>query len=366
MLVFRQNNLLIGIFLLVNACNTVHDSQAVSDSDTLTTVASHKRVLLIDAPLGASSYTIGDAVPVTVKLADGAEQPDSIELFAGNTWVGSTTGSSINKVWKSAGAKTGRQEIKALAWKQGVLVDNQGSSVMLRSDIIPRQLRYTLVKTYPHDPAAYTQGLVYENGILYEGTGQYGQSSLRKVSLETGEVSQSVSLENQFFGEGIAVNGNKIVQLTWKSQVGFVYDKKTFKQLSKFNFGTREGWGLTYNGNEYIMSDGSEILYFWDNEYYAETGRVEVYDNKGPVPYLNELEYIHGEVYANVYGQAFIVVVDPLTGKVKAMADLKDLVPKEYKNNSDRVLNGIAWNPANDHLFITGKDWPVLYEITLH
>jgi glutaminyl-peptide cyclotransferase len=367
MLLLRQINLFICGLLLVNSCNNkIQDTQSDADIDSTEIPVVHKRMLLIDTPLGATSYAIGDEVDISVKLVEGVEQPDSIQVFAGNILIGSTLKPSVRKTWKSSVSKTGRYEIKAIAWQKGEIKDKQVASVIMRSDIAPRQLRYKLIRTYPHDPKAYTQGLVYEDGILYESTGQYGQSTLRKVKLETGEVMQSVNLDNQLFGEGMTVTADRIIQITWKTQLGFVYDKKSFRQLSKFNFQTREGWGLTYDGSQFIMSDGSELLYFWDTEYYAETARVEVYDNKGPVPYINELEFIKGDLYANVYGQSFIVVIDPSTGKVKAIAELKDLVPREYKNNSDRVLNGIAWNPENGHLFITGKYWPVLYEIQLY
>ena len=223
---------------------------------------------------------------------------------------------------------------------------------------------YTIVNTYPHDPAAFTQGLVYVDGTLYEGTGRRGQSSLRRVHLETGEVLQKISLPDNFFGEGIVIWQNKIVQLTWQSRLGFVYDRTTFEQLAQFPYPT-EGWGITHDGTRLIMSDGTANLYFWDPDTLAEIGWVEVRYNGEPLPRLNELEYINGEVWANIWQTNFIARIDPDSGQVVGMIDLTGLLSEADRSQPVDVLNGIAYDAATDRLFVTGKLWPKLFEIKL-
>jgi glutamine cyclotransferase len=219
---------------------------------------------------------------------------------------------------------------------------------------------YRIVHTYPHDSAAFTQGLVYTGSVLYEGTGLYGRSSLRQVDLETGEVLQIRNLPSQYFGEGIAVWDGEIIQLTWREHAAFVYNRDTFTQTGQFSYPT-EGWGLTHDGQRLIMSDGTSNLYFRDTRTFSETGRVQVYDGSLPVTRLNELEYIQGQVYANVWLTDRIARIDPLTGQVTAWIDLAGLRPP----GAD-VLNGIAYDAAGDRLFVTGKLWPYLYQIELY
>jgi glutamine cyclotransferase len=227
------------------------------------------------------------------------------------------------------------------------------------------QLLYTyeVVKVYPHDTDAFTEGLVFENGMLYEGTGLYGESKLQKVELETGNVTQSHSLPASFFGEGITLLGDKIVQLTWLEQVGFVYEKDSFKLLRNFSYPT-EGWGITTDGQKLIMSDGTATLHFLDPETFRETGTVEVHDSSGPVSRLNELEFVKGYVYANVFEQKRIAIINIHTGQIKAWVDLNGLRdPNDFDPNN--VLNGIAYDSNGGRLFVTGKRWTQLFEITL-
>ena len=230
------------------------------------------------------------------------------------------------------------------------------------SNVQPVKYTFKIVKTYKHDIEAYTQGLVYENDILYEGTGQWGTSSLRKINLASNEILQTVNLQRDIFGEGICVFGDKIYQLTWRSNKGFVYNKNTFKLLQEFQYFS-EGWGLTTDGDKLIMSDGSNILYFLDAEYFSEIGRIEVYNNRGPVNMLNELEYINGEIFANIYGQDLIVIIDPNTGIVKGEINAESLRPEGVIKDSDHAFNGIALKENN--LLVTGKLWPIMYEIEL-
>lgn len=224
---------------------------------------------------------------------------------------------------------------------------------------------YEILAVYPHDPAAFTQGLVYHNGQLLEGTGRRGQSTLRRVDLATGRVRQQIPLAPDLFGEGITLFQEQIYQLTWQEHTGFVYDAASFALQRQFSYPT-EGWGLTHDGRQLIMSDGSSTLYFLDPAGLTITGQVTVFDDQGPVNQLNELEYVQGEVWANVWHTDTIVRIDPATGRVVGRIDLTGLLRDVPANQPVDVLNGIAYDPAGDRLFVTGKLWPHLYEIRLH
>jgi glutamine cyclotransferase len=223
---------------------------------------------------------------------------------------------------------------------------------------------YRVVHTYPHDPGAFTQGIVYEDGVLYESTGLRGKSTLRRVELETGKVLQMVSLPPAYFGEGIAVYDQRIIQLTWTSRMGFVWDKKTLNRLDDFRYAT-EGWGMTQDGERLIMSDGSEFLRFWDPETLEETGQLEVRDRGRPVFWLNELEYIDGEIYANIWQSDRIAIISPADGRVTSWIDLTGILDAADRGPGVDVLNGIAYDAEGDRLFVTGKGWPKLFEIEL-
>jgi len=225
----------------------------------------------------------------------------------------------------------------------------------------PPRYTFRIVNTYPHDRGAFTQGLVYEDGFLYEGTGLRGQSTLRKVDLTSGEVIQSLELEPELFGEGIALLDERIVQLTLTSGIGIVYDQQSFSKLNEFSY-TPEGWGLTYDGNQLIMSDGSAGLRFLDPISLQVTARVTVTDGDLPVQRLNELEYVEGEIYANVWQTDLIVRISPDTGEVLGWIDLAGL---REDGPPAGVLNGIAYDSEGRRLFVTGKNWPELFEIEL-
>jgi len=226
----------------------------------------------------------------------------------------------------------------------------------------PVNYSYRIVNVYPHDETAFTQGLLIDNGVLYESTGLYGNSSLRRVNLETGEVLQLYALPSAYFGEGITIFDDKIIQLTWLSHKGFVYDKESFDLLQEFNYST-QGWGITHDGSRLIMSDGTSTLYFLDPETFQKIGQVEVHDN-GTVESLNELEYIKGKVYANIWLEEKIAIINPQTGQVEGWINLNGLYNMENQDPND-VLNGIAYDATSDRLFVTGKRWSQLFEIEL-
>ena len=227
---------------------------------------------------------------------------------------------------------------------------------------------YQIVHTYPHDPLAFTEGLFYLNGFLYESTGLEEQSSVRKVRLETGEVVQKHDVPGEYFGEGIIAWKDRLIQLTYTTEVGFVYDLQTFAVKSQFTY-PGEGWAFTTDGKRIIMDDGSAELRFWDPETLKETGRLTVTDQGQPVMKLNELEWVKGEIYANIWESDRIARIDPATGKVVGWIDLTGLLrPSDRVNEGNfrtDVLNGIAYDAAHDRLFVTGKRWPKLFEIRL-
>jgi glutamine cyclotransferase len=225
----------------------------------------------------------------------------------------------------------------------------------------PVHYKYNVVNVYPHNKSAFTQGLVFEGGFLYESTGRYGQSTLRRVELETGNITQLYSLPDHFFGEGITIFEDKIVQLTWKSGTGFVYDRSSFDLLQEFTYPT-EGWGITHDGSRLIMSDGTSTLYFLDPETFQTIGQIEVHDEE-PVDDLNELEYINGSVYANIWKKDQIAIINPETGKVTGWIDLSRI--NDSEKTTENVLNGIAYDQNGNRLFVTGKMWSKLFEIEL-
>ena len=223
---------------------------------------------------------------------------------------------------------------------------------------------FTVVRVFPHDTGAYTQGFAYRDGFLYEGTGRNGRSSLRKVRLETGEVIQQVDLGPELFGEGITLVNDKVLQLTWKSGIGFVYGLNNFHLLRKFSY-SGEGWGLATNGREIFMSDGTSEIRVLDTETLHAKRRLKVHDGLTPVDQLNELEFVEGQIFANVWHSNRIVRISAQTGDVAGWIDLTGILSPVYRLDSEAVLNGIAYDPIQKRLFVTGKLWPSVYEITL-
>lgn len=221
---------------------------------------------------------------------------------------------------------------------------------------------YRVVNVFPHDPQAFTQGLFWLDGHLYESTGHIGQSTIRRVELETGRVLQSIHIPPNLFGEGIVNWGDEIVSLTWQDQIGFRWDLRTFERRGEWRY-AGEGWGLTQNGRDIIMSDGTDQLRFLDPETLEERRRLNVTDAGAPVMRLNELEWVDGEIYANVWFSTMIARIDPETGQVKGWIDLTPLHAEAASGRTDDVLNGIAWDAERRRLFVTGKNWPRLYEI---
>jgi glutaminyl-peptide cyclotransferase len=250
-----------------------------------------------------------------------------------------------------------------------VLVLAAGSSWLASSRVPELQAQnsapvdtFRVVKAYPHDTAAYTQGLIYREGLLFESTGRYGQSTLRRVKLETGEVVQEHRLDAAYFGEGLAEWNGQLVQLTWRSNIAFVYDLASFTRRRTLGY-AGEGWGLTRDQKEFILSDGTDKLRFLDPDGFREVRRLSVTDRGVPVRDLNELEYVRGEVYANVWHTDRIARISPESGRVTGWIDLEGLMATAHRLDPEAVLNGIAYDAASNRLFVTGKLWPRLFEI---
>ena len=234
---------------------------------------------------------------------------------------------------------------------------------------LPERIELRHIATLPHDQHSYTQGLLWDEGFLYESAGQYGESSLRRVEPRTGNITARVDLPRQFFAEGLALVDDSLFQLTWRERVCFVYDKKTFQLKGQFSY-PGEGWGLTYDGKHLIMSNGTNALQFLDPKTFRPQRGLEVFDRQKPRPepvrYLNELEWIHGEVWANVWQTTKIVRINPQNGNVIGWIDMAPYVPEEHRDDMhDRVLNGIAFDPATNHVYITGKYWKVMHQFRL-
>ena len=317
------------------------------------------------SPSANQEIAAGTPVPIRFELK-GKAIPDSVEVyFGGKIFATLDDGSTEVLIPEENTASTGIRAIKLMAYSGKARPQSISIFITILSDIVPAGYGYRVEKVFPHDIRAYTQGLLYHNGFIYEGTGLEGKSALRKTDLETGGVIRNHNLESRFFGEGITIHGNQIYQLTWKTKVGFVYDLETFRELGRFYYNT-EGWGLTTMGDRLVMSDGTNKLYFIEPVNYTIVGTIEVYDNKSLVMYLNELEYINGEIWANVYMTDLIARIDPATGKVNGYVDLAGIMPEsERQNDGDDVLNGIAWDNETGRIFVTGKNWPKLFQIRI-
>ena len=248
----------------------------------------------------------------------------------------------------------------------GEEVETITKSITVYNNIIPAYYTYEVVNTYPHDITSYTQGLEFHNGELYESTGQRKESKLRKVNFETGEVLKNINLDDAYFGEGLTILNDKIYQLTWQNERGFVYDVNTFEKLSTFKYGTsKEGWGICNDGKNLFKSDGTEKIWILNPENMTEESHIEVYTEKGKIPSLNELEWIDGKIFANIYQRNGVVIINPDTGGVEGVIDFKPLRKLVKQHSKLDVLNGIAYHPERKTIFVTGKNWDKLFEVTI-
>lgn len=320
----------------------------------------------IETPAKQENFRFHDPVNLSFTAKERFEV-DSAHIFLNGKQIG-TTGKGIQTFnFTVPTSKVGPSTLKVTVFHPDNKRSISTQTIVVKPDKAPRKYTYDVVKTYTHDPKAYTQGLVYQDGFLYESTGQYGESGIRKTDMNTGKILSTLNIDSKFFGEGITIYKDKIYQLTWTSRKGFIYDVKSFSLESTFNYNT-QGWGITTMGEKLIMSDGSNKLFHIAPSSFNVIKETEVYDNNGPVDRLNELEYIDGLIWANVWMQDRIVLIDPESGEIKGEIDLSRILSPNERNNlgdSDNVLNGIAWNPGKKTVYVTGKRWPKMFELKI-
>lgn len=305
---------------------------------------------------------INKNLTLSIKERNGIE-PDSINFYLDGKIISAKNNATISIENKVLGVHS----LTARIFHEGFSKKLNNLIYFLASKK-PEIYTYKLINTYPHDPEAFTQGLEFYNGYLYESTGQKGASSIRKTEIETGKVLQINELDSNYFGEGITILNSKIHQLTWQAKIGFIYDLESFEQISSFNYGqSKEGWGLTNNGKELIKSDGTERIWFLDPKTLEEKHFIEAYTNKRKAESLNEIEYINGKIFANIWQKNTIIIIDASNGTIEGVVNLnklRDMVNKP-ETNKTYVLNGIAFNKNTNRLFVTGKNWDKTFEIEL-
>lgn len=290
----------------------------------------------------------------------------SLEINGEKVKSWTTPSGKLSYEFKTSNLNVGAYSIVLNGSMPNGMIQTEQRVLKILSDIAPEKWSAQIVEEYPHLESSFTQGLEFDGTVLYEGTGdpsQSGQTMVAEVDMNTGEIKRKSALDASYFGEGITIFGNELFQLTWKNGKCFVYDKNNFSVLRELKY-TGEGWGLCHDNNSLIMSDGSERIYFRNPKTFEIIKTIEVYSDQGPLNYLNELEYIDGKIYANIWTSSNIAVIDPETGKVLAFIDASEVV-KQGKGNGE-VLNGIAWSKMNKKTFLTGKYWPKLFEVKIN
>jgi len=337
------------IFLLIISfsCNKIQDHKTGDPS-----------LLLI--PQNGAKFKYGDSILITVsdlKLYN----LDSIQVIIDSGFVLKANQIPTNFIWNPKSNILGNHLIKIIAYKYGVIKDIEIRQVTVLSNIIPLSYSYKIINTFLHDTSSFTEGLVFYNDFMYEGIGLYGKSGIQKINFQTGVVVDKVNLPQQDFGEGITIMQDTIYQLTWKSKLLYTYNLN-FKLLNSFPY-PMEGWGLTNNGKQLIASNGTSTIYFLNKNTLKMERRIEVYNQNKPIEKLNELEYIDGFIFSNIWKSDTIIKIDPETGRVLACLNLKEISALNTKTYQENVLNGIAYDKNNNDLFITGKKWSKLYQI---
>ncbi|MEO3405298.1 glutaminyl-peptide cyclotransferase [Mucilaginibacter sp. CAU 1740] len=316
-------------------------------------------------PEAGATYKAGDKIDIKVGYPSGSKVDSVVYLLDSARITSSKDTAAV--ILKTDSIGLGIRIITAKVYAGGTSND-VSTNILLLAAKAPARYTYKVEKTFPHDTAAYTEGLQYVDGVLYESIGEYKQSAIRKVDLNTGKVLQQTKVDDQYFAEGISVVGNKVIQLTYREKVGFVYDKNTLKLLGNFtnNVGP-EGWGMCFDGTKLYMDDSTNRIWFLDKNNYHQIGHIDVCDDKQQIDSINELEFINGKIYANIYQSDNILVIDPKTGAVEQVIDMKEIYPvasrpqgRDWDNN---VLNGIAWDAKGQRLFVTGKRWPYIYQV---
>ena len=320
----------------------------------------HANLFSFNTAAFKETYTPTDSVTLEIQNAEN-KKIDSIIYYVNDVKIASKK-SAEKLVMPLQDKKLGYQNLKALVYFEGENVETM-SRIEVISNVEPKLLNYTIVNTFAHDTLAFTEGLEFYRDTLIESTGQEGFSHFRKYDYKTGKVYKQVNLDNQYFGEGITVINNKIYQLTYKSLIGFIYDANSLKKLKTFNYDKKiEGWGMTNDGKNIYQSDGTEKIWTMDPETQKMTDYINVYTNSNKIKSINELEWIDGKIYGNIWQKDAIAIINPVTGAVEGVLNLAGL--RTYlKNKSAEVLNGIAYNPKTKTIFVTGKNWDKMFEI---
>jgi glutamine cyclotransferase len=315
----------------------------------------------VTSPLPMQKFTISDSIVFSVTNTTDSVSVLGMVLMNGTDTIAISSGNILNP---QIGTTTGIPNLNLVVQLSNGTTENYQPKIVILAETEPETYTYEVVNTYPHDPDAYTQGLLYYKGELYESTGQPGESVLRRVEIKTGKPLVNININDSYFGEGLALFEEKLYQLTWKSNICLVYDVGTMEEVATFSYPT-EGWGITATLSNLIMSDGTENLYVKDPTTFTDISKLQVYDNQGAVDNLNELEYADGLLFANVYQTETIVLIDPFSGAVVGKLDLKGIFNKANYGRRIDVLNGIAYNYDSDTYFVTGKYWPKMFEIRI-
>lgn len=311
------------------------------------------------------NYVFGETISVEVKTKVRNGEIDNIRVFYKNQLIKESTDLEFT-VQNVQLNSVGNNNFRVVATKTDSVNNSRIKTIPVVSDIAPEKYTYQVVNNFPHLTTSFTEGLEFYDGFLYEGTGNNGESDLMKINLQTGKVLQKYSLNEIYFGEGITILNDKIYQLTYKAQKGFVYNLSDFALVDSFHYSSREGWGLTNDGTNLIMGNGTHTLTWINPENFSQIKTLQVANNTGLVNFINELEYIDGKILANIYTTNTIIEIDPETGKVLKEINMAGILDM-YTNASDKIdyMNGIAYDHNNDRLFVTGKWWPKLFEIKL-
>lgn len=343
--------IVISIFVSSFSCSN-KSNRSRKPAVQITIASVHKNIIYGD------DVNIG----IAVKLKDG--ELKETKLFVDSVLVASSSEIEFTSYLKKF-KNLGKHTLKAVSVKTDGVEGVYYKTFEVLSDIVPEQLVYEIVQSYPHSQEFYTEGLEFHDGFLYESTGENKTSFIYKTNHKTGKVLQSVKLADRYFGEGITIFNNRIFQLTYKTKIGFVYEKENMALVDSFSFESTEGWGMTHDEQNLIMSNGTNVLTYINPVTYKTVKKIQVYDDKEPVLYLNELEYSEGYIFANVFTTNLIVKIDPATGKVIAKANLDGILTMSKSDKQVDVLNGIAIDPATKKMYVTGKFYPKLFEIKL-
>ena len=288
---------------------------------------------------------------------------DSVSFFMGDEYLKSSKTGDFDMSLENT--LLGKQTLKAVVYSEES-TDTVSEDVKILNTSSPTLYTYEIVGTYPHDITSYTQGLEFHGDTLYESIGQYGRSKLRKLDLETGKVLKEIKLDDQYFAEGITILGDKLYQLTWQEGEGFIYDLDTFEKTGTFGYNqSKEGWGLCNNGEKIFKSDGTEKIWILDPETLAEKSYLQPSTNKSTYEKFNELEWVNGKIYANTYQRDGVAIINPENGAIEGLVNFKDLRNKVTQHDKLDVLNGIAYNPNTDRLYVTGKNWDKIFEVKI-